>query len=168
MDRVGIEKKGHAMFVLSFDSDSCLACGNCLLACSYKNTGEFNSSASNIRVNFFGQEKACITWTCRQCDEAECLKNCPAGAIRRNQQTGAVEIDPEVCAGCKLCLLSCPFGSIRFDKNTQICRKCDLCGGDPACVKVCISGALQFVDSTKIPYQRRELFSHVRCRKLGS
>jgi Fe-S-cluster-containing hydrogenase component 2 len=28
-----------------------------------------------------------------------------------------------------------------------VARKCDLCGGDPQCVKFCISGALQFVEA---------------------
>ena len=28
----------------------------------------------------------------------------------------------------------------------MVSRKCDLCGGDPECVKHCIGGALQFED----------------------
>lgn len=157
------------MFVLSFDSDCCVACGNCVCACSFRHTGEFNPGAADIRVSFFDQERACIAWSCRQCDDAECLKNCPAAAIRRNLQTGVVEIDTGACVGCKMCLMACPFGSIRFDKKAQVSRKCDLCGGDPACVKVCISGALQFVDATTMPDRRRGLmaFKQMRSRALN-
>ena len=42
------------------------------------------------------------------CDEAWCLEVCPAAAIRRDPETGAVVIDAARCAGCKMCLLACP------------------------------------------------------------
>jgi carbon-monoxide dehydrogenase iron sulfur subunit len=91
----------------------------------------------------------CIPWTCLHCEQAWCLEVCPAGAIGRSASTGAVEIDAEACAGCKMYLLACPYGAIRFDAQARVARKCDLCGGDPQCVKFCISGALQHVEAAE-------------------
>jgi carbon-monoxide dehydrogenase iron sulfur subunit len=96
--------------------------------------------------------------TCLHCDDTFCLEVCPAAAIHRDQTTGAVEIDSERCVGCKMCSLSCPFGNIYFDYNHQISRKCDLCQGEPNCVKFCISGALQY-KTDEITYQNNhEIF----------
>jgi Fe-S-cluster-containing hydrogenase component 2 len=34
---------------------------------------------------------------------------------------------------------------IMYDSERNICVKCDLCGGNPLCVKFCPEGALSFV-----------------------
>ncbi|MDN5344155.1 MAG: hypothetical protein PWQ18_266 [Clostridia bacterium] len=60
-----------------------------------------------------------------------------------------------LCVGCKMHLLACPFGSIHFDAGEQVSEKCDLCGGDPRCVKFCISGALQLVEEQEAYSFRR-------------
>ena len=43
-------------------------------------------------------------------------------------------IDPEVCAGCKLCISVCPYKAVTFDPdkcvsmvNEAICRGCGTC-----------------------------------------
>jgi carbon-monoxide dehydrogenase iron sulfur subunit len=72
-----------------------------------------------------------------------------------------------VCAGCKMCLLACPSGSIHFDPDAQVSRKCDLCGGDPSCVKFCISGALQFLEEEEAHTGRRESLDARLKRLLG-
>jgi heterodisulfide reductase subunit A len=43
-------------------------------------------------------------------------------------------IDPDHCAGCKMCVATCPYKAIRFDKqegksivNEAICRGCGTC-----------------------------------------
>jgi Fe-S-cluster-containing dehydrogenase component len=33
-----------------------------------------------------------------------------------------------------------------FDRQEKLADKCDLCGGDPECVKHCFYGALEFKD----------------------
>ena len=42
-------------------------------------------------------------------------------------------------------MLNCPFGAISIDSGDEKLIKCDLCGGDPTCVKFCSTGALQYV-----------------------
>ena len=86
------------------------------------------------------------------------MEICPANAISRNQVTGAVEIDQSQCAGCKMCMMACPMGNIHFNSTTRVSNKCDLCGGDPSCVKHCISGALRFEDESKaFDYKRKNI-----------
>lgn len=54
-----------------------------------------------------------------------------------SEVTGAVLVDREKCIGCGKCIEACP-GRIPFlhpgDKKAVIC---DLCDGDPECVKAC-------------------------------
>jgi Fe-S-cluster-containing dehydrogenase component len=87
------------MRIVEVDPTSCVACRNCEYACAFKQTGDFDIKDSNIRVNFYPEERACIPWTCVHCGEGWCMEVCPAGAILRNPETGAVEIDANHCAG---------------------------------------------------------------------
>ncbi len=153
------------MRIVSADPTSCVACRNCEYACAFRQSGDFDRSSSHIRVNFYPEQRACIPWTCLHCAEAWCLEICPAGAISRHPESGAVVIDPARCAGCKMCMLACPSGSIHFDAQERVSRKCDLCGGEPTCVKFCISGALQFVEEEEAYAFRREGWD-ARLRRL--
>jgi Fe-S-cluster-containing dehydrogenase component len=46
-------------------------------------------------------------------------------------------------------MMACPFGAITFDEESGKMRKCDLCDGDPACVKHCTTGAIQYITSAE-------------------
>ena len=152
------------MRIIAVDLDSCVACRNCEYACAFRQSGDFERSASHIRVNFYPQERACVPLTCMHCEEAWCLEVCPAAAISRDPGTGAVMIDETRCAGCKMCLLACPYGNVHFDQEDGVSCKCDLCGGDPMCVRCCTSGALEFVEVDEVADRRREVLD-VRLRR---
>ena len=47
--------------------------------------------------------------------------------------------------GCKTCVTACPLGGVLFHALKGCAMKCDLCGGDPECVKSCIYGALSYL-----------------------
>ena len=153
------------MRIVTMDPRSCVACRNCEHACAFRQARSFERRESHIRVNFYPEERVCIPGTCLHCEQPWCQEVCPAGAIGRNSDTGAVQIDAERCAGCKMCLLACPCGAIRFDPQARVARKCDLCGGDPQCVKYCISGALQFEEAEEAFAFRRAGFD-ARLRQL--
>ncbi len=146
------------MRVVTMDPSKCVACRNCEYACAFKQKGDFKRKDSNIRVNYYPQVRVCIPLTCVHCNEAWCMEVCPAGAIKRNEETGAVEIDQNRCAGCKMCMLSCPFGNVHFDSEKLVSRKCNLCEGDPTCVKFCISGALQYEEVDEAFESKRKGF----------
>jgi Fe-S-cluster-containing hydrogenase component 2 len=86
-----------------------------------------------------------IPLNCAQCEEPMCEQTCPLGAVSRNSDTGALEVDDDKCQGCKMCLLVCPLGGMGFSKTKGIAVKCDLCGGEPECVNFCPTGALEII-----------------------
>jgi Fe-S-cluster-containing dehydrogenase component len=142
--------------IVAVDPDSCVACRGCEYACAFRQSGDFERKASHIRVNFYPRERACVPLACMHCTDAWCLEVCPAAAISRDAQTGAVTIDAARCAGCKMCLLACPYGNVHFDTGSGVSRKCDLCGGDPMCVRSCTAGALRYVEADEAFDVRRE------------
>ena len=99
------------------------------------------------------------------CDDAWCLEVCPAAAISRDPETGAVQIDEARCAGCKMCLLACPLGNVHFDAADGVARKCDLCGGDPLACAAAPSAVLQYCEPGEVVDAPRESLD-ARLRRL--
>ncbi|NIS13566.1 MAG: hypothetical protein GWN18_15955 [Thermoplasmata archaeon] len=60
--------------------------------------------------------------------------------------TGAVLVDDNACIACGSCGRACPFHVIWFDDRERP-RKCDLCEGDPACVRYCQLEAIEYKDA---------------------
>jgi Fe-S-cluster-containing dehydrogenase component len=137
--------KGHIIVNTSI----CGGCHTCAIICSLKNEGKINWQLSRIQVSR-DELGGCIQvpLPCNQCDGPECLLACPTGALHVDEKTGARVIDSEVCVGCQLCLNSCIASPprIRFNAEKNICFKCDLCNGDPQCVKFCPTGAIKYVE----------------------
>jgi len=65
-------------------------------------------------------------------------------ALTRHPETTAVVVDKEQCIGCGLCVEACPFGYMQLDKSIKQAIKCDLCGGNPVCVQMCMANALHY------------------------
>jgi Fe-S-cluster-containing dehydrogenase component len=81
---------------------------------------------------------------CRRCQPAPCVEACANEALHRDDVTGAVLLKDENCVGCSDCVEACPFGMATLDPQAGLALICDLCGGDPACVKRCATGAIVF------------------------
>ncbi len=128
--------------MLMIDADKCIGCHICQMACSLAHKEEINPSRSVIQIIEFLRDAQFIPITCTQCDEAWCIRACPAHAISINPETNAREVDPNKCVGCKMCVMSCPFGVISIDHGTSKAHKCDLCGGDPQCARLCPTEAI--------------------------
>ena len=151
------------MKIVTMDPSKCVGCRNCEYACAFLKTNDFRRRDSMIRMNFYPEQRICIPLTCLHCTDAFCMEVCPAGAITRKNNTGAVSIDPRLCVGCKMCMLACPFGNIHYDPYAKVSLKCDLCQGEPNCVKFCISGALQYVEEEDAYCDKRsEYDSHLK------
>ena len=123
----------------------CSGCRACEVACVAYHEGRFAASTARLRVTKIESQGVDHPQLCRLCRRAPCLEACPAGALYRSGQTGAVLLHPEHCIGCSECVDACPFGMADLHPETGLALICDLCGGDPACVKRCATGAIEYV-----------------------
>lgn len=151
-----------------YDSISCLNCLACMSACSMENRmrlerdsginiekgvnqylpGSFYLRPWRREVGEFPNSRLLVAFEhCRHCENAQCLKNCPSGAIER-RPGGQVVINESACMGCRTCRDVCPFNIPIYDNHTGKAKKCIGCydrveaGMAPACASSCPSGAL--------------------------
>ena len=124
--------------------DQCTGCSLCRAACSMHLFGGFNPNKAVIRIEYRCENLVHLPVACRHCANPLCMRVCPVGAIERDRSTAAVVIDQNKCIACGLCSRFCPLEMIHTDPETDLAYKCDLCGGDPACVRICPYGALVF------------------------
>ena len=132
------------MKVLTLNPLKCTGCRACEYACSFAHGDIFNPLDSRIKITNFADELSFIPSVCMQCEEPYCAEVCPTGALTKNPETGVVELNKDKCIGCKQCVVACPWGSIKLNHTGKEIIKCDNCGGDPACVKVCAAKALTY------------------------
>lgn len=154
--------------VILVDPDKCTSCKQCEKVCSLKHGGECNPALSRIKVlrnEIMGQYFVTVPVLCQQCETPMCEEVCPTEAIYQDSETGASLVDEERCIGCRMCVISCPLGAIEVDPVKHTAFKCDLCGGDPECVKICMAGALTYVDKDKVGFiERREALKKLSDR----
>src|SRR2546428_12196576 len=119
-----------AMFT---DVSLCIGCRACQVACkqwnqlapeepewtgSYQNHAHFTDKSYRL-VRFFeetdakGQMKQrhMMSDACKHCAQARRLEAGPPGALYRPQD-GTVNINPDICHGCRYCVSACPFGVV--------------------------------------------------------
>ena len=157
-----------AMFT---DVSLCIGCRACQVACkqwnqlepeepewtgTYQNHVTFTAKSYRL-VRFFeepGDDKVGMRWhmmsdVCKHCAEAGCMEACPTGAIYRTE-FGTVNINQDICNGCRYCVSACPFGVVSFNHDTGTATKCTFCndrlhnGLGPACAKACPTESIRF------------------------
>lgn len=142
-------KKG---FVL--DLNKCIGCQACSVACQIENHGRQHVTWREISTFNVARHPSIplfhFSLACNHCDEAPCLRFCPALAYKRHSEFDTVIHDEGNCIGCTYCTWTCPYDAPKFSQSTGVVEKCDFClsrlekGLDPACVNLCPTGALQF------------------------
>ena len=137
-----------------FDTNKCVGCMACVVACTIENGTQ---TPLNWRV-VNGHNKIKhpslpvfhFSLACNHCDDAPCMKNCPALAYSRDEKTGAIIHHAEACIGCTYCTWTCPYDAPKFNESTKVVEKCNFCidriseGQKPACAQACPVGALSF------------------------
>lgn len=136
--------------VLMLDYEKCTGCRLCELVCSVKHEGVSNPARSRIKIVKWEWEGRYVPMSCQQCESAPCQAVCPVKAISRNEEMGRVEVDYDICIGCRMCIAVCPFGAMCFDPLAKKVIKCDFCDGDPQCARFCEPKAVQYVDATEV------------------
>ncbi|MBN2412991.1 4Fe-4S dicluster domain-containing protein [candidate division KSB1 bacterium] len=150
------------------DMTKCIGCKACTLACKEINglpkdaPSDVLSSKSWTAIE---QKKGInIKRQCMHCNEPACVSACPVGALTKTE-TGAVTYDAKKCMGCRYCLISCPFSlpTYEWDKPLPKVTKCILCydnalkkGEQPACTRVCPTGATKFGDRDELIQEAKD------------
>jgi formate dehydrogenase iron-sulfur subunit len=153
------------------DTSTCIGCKACEVACqewndlhavkteqvgSYQTLPSLDANLWNL-IRFHEQELdgGGLAWLmrkdqCMHCADPGCLAACPAPGAIVQYANGIVDVNPEACIGCGLCETGCPFNVPRLHPTTGKMAKCTLCvdrasvGLEPACIKACPTGCLQF------------------------
>lgn len=123
------------MRTLRVKKELCTGCNLCEMACSLDHTGIVNPAQARLKV-IFTDDDLCYPIVCLHCQDPACVGACAAEAMYKDSRTGAVVVDEGKCTACLACVAACPFGAIFTGPEGEI-LKCDLCGGNPQCVKYC-------------------------------
>ena len=144
------------------DAAQCAGCRVCELACSYSHEGKFSPNLS--RVDVVKEDKYGLDYPvyCRQCDKCPPAEACPVGALDRDNY-GAIILDAEACINCGICANVCTYDAVKLDEALKPLI-CDLCRGDPICVKKCPTNALTYEESEQVSDHPEEVFRELRER----
>lgn len=141
--------------VLTVDPEKCTGCRICEIACSVNKEGAANPRLSRIKVIKWEMEGFYVPMFCQQCEDPLCAAVCPVNAVSRDEYLGRVFVNEELCVGCRACISACAFGAVGYDQEQKRALRCDLCDGDPVCVKFCDTRALQYVDTRTVQLHKQ-------------
>jgi Fe-S-cluster-containing dehydrogenase component len=88
---------------------------------------------------------------CMHCNEPSCASVCLVQALVKSPE-GPVLYDPDVCVGCRYCMMTCPYYALAYEYNSPNPRvmRCTMCypriidGEAPGCADRCPMGAITF------------------------
>ncbi len=116
---------------IKVNKEKCSGCRLCEAICSLFHVGAVNTEKSAVRIEKDDLDTSMnVPFVCRQCKTMECLEGekVVAKTERKKFTWGARRSS------------KCPFHALNLFRGRSY--HCDLCGGDPQCVKVCTTGAL--------------------------
>ena len=131
---------------MEIDSNKCIGCLACVLACSLAKTEAFSYSNAVMKIVRDEPIELCQIYSCSNCTDRKCIQVCPFDAIGMSEEYGIPLIDYDKCTSCGLCAKSCTYQIIRINKANGEVYKCDFCGGSPACALSCIPNAIKAND----------------------
>jgi Fe-S-cluster-containing hydrogenase component 2 len=143
---------------LVVDLGKCTGCKSCQIICALTHESEANYNLARINISKDDSMGLSAPVPCAQCLDAPCVEACPVEAIVLDTKTGAKIIVDEECIMCEACVGACPFGAISLiEKGGQTkVIKCDLCHGDPECVKHCEPGAIRYREAADMAEERSD------------
>lgn len=159
------------------DLKRCMGCYGCQMSCKAEHGTPPGVFFARLLKREEGQyptaRQILLPVLCNHCSDAACVDVCPTGASHYAEH-GVVAIDPDLCVGCRSCMMACPYNNRYYHAEQQnyfreggptpyedartarhqtgVVMKCDFCrerraeGKDPACVANCAAKARTFGD----------------------
>ena len=145
------------------DTQHCVGCQTCTVSCKISNEVPGSAHWNHLESltgdvlyqptgTFPSPTLAVRPMLCNHCDDPACAKHCPTGAMHKDETTGIVSVDQDVCIGCGYCDWVCPYGAPSMDDVDRVMSKCNFCadrvakGIEPYCVASCPANARIFGD----------------------
>lgn len=143
-----------ARYVMLIDSEKCMNCKACVIACQQRNNVPYGVSRNWVRETPDTKAASAFRFqpsACMHCDDPSCVRACPTGATWKSKD-GVVETDRARCIGCGSCINACPYHARFRHPVTGTADKCDYCQGStpgavPACVSICPMECRYFGDA---------------------
>ncbi|OZY36358.1 formate dehydrogenase subunit beta [Pseudomonas lundensis] len=173
------------------DVTICIGCKACQVACGewndlrdevghnvgvYDNPADLSAETWTLmRFDEVEDESGKLEWLirkdgCMHCADPGCLKACPAPGAIVQYANGIVDFRSDHCIGCGYCIAGCPFDVPRISKKDNKAYKCTLCidrvsvGQEPACVKTCPTGAINFGSKADMKHLGNERVAELNTR----
>ncbi len=147
-----MEKFMERQYGFYFDSDRCVQCHACEVACKSWNELELGLRWRRVAESWTGKfpevRSKTVSLSCMHCAKPACLEICPAKAISKRPEDGIVVVDQARCTGCRSCEAACPFHAPQYGRTGRM-QKCNFCferleqGKKPSCVATCPGEALK-------------------------
>lgn len=160
------------------DTTLCIGCRECEAACNRRNelprpetpfrdrrifreTRRPTPEAFTVVNSYAGspsreqptRDETYVKTQCMHCLDPACASACIVGALTQARD-GAVVYNPDICIGCRYCMIACPFQVPAYEYDEILAprvRKCEFCsdreaglGADPACAAACPTEAIVF------------------------
>ena len=91
---------------------ACIGCYSCMIGCKQEHFLPPEIYFARVLVGERGRypsvQKLVYPLLCNHCDEPPCVDVCPTGATTKRED-GIVSVDPDICIGCRSCLIACPY-----------------------------------------------------------
>lgn len=159
------------------DLKRCFGCYGCQVSCKAEHAtppGVFFARVVKRETGTYPNvRKVFLPMLCMHCESPPCEAVCPTGATFKRPD-GIVDIDRDICVGCRYCMQACPYEARYFHAKerfyfggqgptefeavgyaqhpTGVVMKCNFCahrlerGERPSCVVTCPTNARTFGD----------------------
>ena len=170
---------------LLHDTTLCVGCRSCEVACKKVNglppveapvgdteifdavrrTTDSSLTVVNRYVEADGDQPAVYRkLQCMHCNEPCCATVCLVQAFEKTPE-GPVLYHPELCMGCRYCVMACPYNALAYEYDDPLTPKvmrCTMCydrikeGLLPGCAEACPMGAITFGEREELIEIARE------------